>query len=158
VTWVVGGVVALCCSCSSILNAFVPSLVGSIDDPAAQEAFDEMLATTPTWVNVLSLTLSILLVVVLIVVIILLMVPAANGYFRRESEVWVPPTWPEGTPAYPAPPPVISESAFPPAPPAAFPPPPPADVPPPPPADFPPAPPYPPPGQFPPPPPPSDRT
>ncbi|GAA1748115.1 hypothetical protein [Luedemannella helvata] len=111
-TWVVAGLVALCCGCGGILGAASGSLTDSLTsgaepapgqpDPAElQRLLDDRL---PSWYTPATTTLAILLTLACLAVVILLALPAAHPYFRKEPEVWLPPTnWPPapGTPGYP---------------------------------------------------------
>lgn len=124
-TWVFGGIVTLCMTCGVIASLLAPSLLSSMTnatDPEAQRAAEEaqlILDKTPTWLTVTSTAIEVLVVLALLVALILLAVPSANAFFRKEEEVWVPPTTPGagGYPPYP-PPPSSQQPPSPPAPPA----------------------------------------
>jgi hypothetical protein len=61
-----------------------------------------------------NLTIDVIALIVMVTIIILLALPASNDFFRREQQVWVPPTdWSQGG-GYPQVPP----PAIPPGPPA----------------------------------------
>jgi len=128
VTWVLSGLGALCLGCAALANAVVPSLLngasGSSNDQATttKELLDVVRANTPDWQYYLSNALAVLLVLALILVIILLAVPAANDYFRKQEQVWVPPTdWTGG--GFPqVPPPALPQDPMAPPPPPAAPP------------------------------------
>ena len=111
ITWVLGGLGVLCMACVQFASAVAPTVMTS-----AAGSGDEQLQTfsdyykvvadhTPGWQVALSTALGILSLVALILVIILLAVPSANEYFRREQQLWVPPTVPSGAgfPQYPPP-------------------------------------------------------
>jgi hypothetical protein len=135
VTWVVDGIVVLCCGCGAIGNAFTSSLLANMPG-MDQETLDEIAAATPGWLTVASTVVALLIVVSQLAAIIALAVPASNEFFRREEQVWVPPTYP-GQPAFPpnVPPsvPPVPPSYPPATPPSAYPPPAQGDNPPPPP-------------------------
>ena len=128
VTWVIDGIVVLCCGCGVIGNAFGNSLMASIPG-MTEEMIEEIAAATPAWLTVSTTVVGLLIVLSQIVVIIALAVPSSNEYFRKEQEVWVPPTYPPvgGQPQYPPsmPPSVPPAAPPPPAPPGDVPPPPP---------------------------------
>jgi len=109
VTWVVGGIMVLCCACSSLGDVLTPALLSSVGDSSSQRALDEInaiAAATPGWLAASTIGVGALILLATVIVIIALMLPASNDYFRKEQEVWVPPTWP-GDPSggYPPPPP-----------------------------------------------------
>jgi len=100
VTWVLAGLTLLCNGCGLIATAFQDQLLSQVS--GGQDVADEINATLPGWVNPVSLVVDIVAILGLVAVIILLTMPAANEFFRREQEVWIPPTWPaEG--GYPPP-------------------------------------------------------
>jgi hypothetical protein len=72
--------------------------------PTPSEVEERIREALPGWLTPASTVVSVVAVVALIAVIILLALPASNDFFRKEQDVWVPPTWPsEG--GYPPPPP-----------------------------------------------------
>jgi hypothetical protein len=97
-TWVFGGIVALCQGCLVTVGLAAPALLSSMTgsgDPNAERAAEEaqvVLDNTPVWLTVATTAIGVLSVLALIVAIILLAVPAANEYFRKTEEIWVPPT------------------------------------------------------------------
>jgi len=102
VAWSLAGVIALCCGCQSISGLLSSSLQTSqlqTTDPNIENALNSI----PSWINVANEAGSIGLVFSSIAVIVLLSVPAANDFFRKEEQVWVPPTW-NGEPGYAFPP------------------------------------------------------
>lgn len=112
-TWVFAGIGALCCGCGSLANGLTSNLNNMVDSqgtktnaPTASEVQAVVDAHVPSWYGPVSTTIAILLALACIAVIVLLALPAANPFFRKEPEVWLPPTaWtPEqgGTPGYPA--------------------------------------------------------
>jgi hypothetical protein len=127
-TWVLSGIGVLCLGCGSLANAVAPALLNGAsgsNNQQAQEAkdlLDLVRANTPNWQYYLSSALEIVLVLALVLVIILLAVPAANDYFRKQEQVWVPPTnWPgSGFPQVP--PPATPQNPMAPPPPPAAPP------------------------------------
>jgi hypothetical protein len=132
-TWVVGGIVALCQLCGLISSLATPALLNSVPssgDPDADLAVEQariIQENTPTWYTVASTGFLVLTLLAILVAIILLATPRANDYFRKEEEVWVPPTGPGG--GYPQfPPPAVPQNPG--APPAQPPAPPPAAQPP----------------------------
>ena len=114
VTWVIDGIVVLCCGCSAVGNAFTSSLLASMPG-MDQETLDEIAAATPAWLTIASTVVALLIVLTQLVAIIALAVPASNEFFRRQEEVWVPPSYP----------PVGGQPSYPPATPPSYPPPPP---------------------------------
>jgi hypothetical protein len=127
VTWALGGVLVLCCGCNAVSNALVGPMLSGLEG-VDQQMIDDLNAAMPGWLVALQSTLYGLTALCLLAAIILLSLPAANDYFRKEQEVWTPPTWTGGD----FPPPPAAASPFPP--PAPLPPtapvPPPAPVPP----------------------------
>lgn len=141
VTWVIGGIGVLCYGCTVASSGLSGAFTGFGADtnqsglPDPDEVARRVEAAIPSWQGTVSLINSVILLVALVAVIILLALPASNAFFRKESEVWVPPTqWPAGGPPggapgatgypdYPGTPPPGSpgapgSSGFPPAPPA----------------------------------------
>lgn len=113
VTWVLGGIGVLCYSCSlagSAVSSSMAGLGGSDADADLQRRIEDAI---PGWVNAVSITTTIVSLLALLAVVILLALPASNDFFRKEEEVWVPPTWPQGGQP-PAPP---TQPPYPPAPP-----------------------------------------
>jgi hypothetical protein len=103
VTFVLSGLGVLCLGCVQLFTAALPSLLsgaaGSSEDEQVQTAADfiDLVALhTPDWQETLSTALGWLSLLALILVIILLAVPSANEYFRKQEQVWVPPTAPPG--------------------------------------------------------------
>jgi hypothetical protein len=132
VTWVLSGLGVLCYSCVLLGQAAAPALLRSTGGDENVEATRELLELvrehTPDWQYYLDLLLSLFVLVALTAVIILLAVPAANDYFRKEQEIWIPPTDPGG--GYPQfPPPAIPQNPSAPSVPPAAPPTPPAGPP-----------------------------
>lgn len=135
ITWVLGGIMVLCQGCGLIFAAATPALMeglagsGDADTEAVAEQARIITENTPAWLTAASTAIGVLSVIALILVIILLAVPSANEYFRKQDDVWVPPTGQGGGgfPQYP-PPAVPQDPGSPPPPPAAPPstPPPPA--------------------------------
>ncbi len=126
VTWIVAGLGVLCLGCGvagSAISSSLEGMAGAGGD--SQELLDKIAAATPGWVQAVNLTIDVIALVVMVTIIILLALPAANDFFRKEQEVWVPPTdWNQGG-GYPGggypqvPPPAIpgAPPATPPAPP-----------------------------------------
>jgi hypothetical protein len=113
-TWVVGGIVTLCQACGLISSLAAPALLNSVPtggDPNAELALEQariVAENTPTWYTVLGNGVLLLTVLATLIAIILLATPKANDYFRKEEEIWIPPTG--------------SGGGYPPVPPPAFPP------------------------------------
>jgi hypothetical protein len=105
ITWVIAGLGVLCLGCG-LASSGLTSSIGST--PESKELQDRLAADIPAWQTAVSTTLNILSVLALVAVIILLALPASNDYFRKEQEVWVPPTtFPQdmsGIPPLPPPP------------------------------------------------------
>lgn len=112
ITWVLSGLAVLCLGCGSLVNAVLPSLLSadtSGQGADAVELLDLIRANTPDWIYYLSSAMNILVVLSLLAVIVLLALPASNDFFRKEVELWVPPTAPAG--GYPQmPPPAIPQN------------------------------------------------
>jgi hypothetical protein len=107
ITWVLAGLSVLCLGCGLASSAVSTSFSG-LGGGADQEALLKAIAdATPGWVTAAALVLQIISLLVMITVIILLALPAANDYFRKEQQVWVPPTapWPADPNNFPPPPP-----------------------------------------------------
>ena len=120
VTWVLSGLGVLCVGCGTLFAAALPSMMSGNQDLA--ELTTAINDAIPAWQRVASTVSGIATLLILITVIILLALPAANDFFRKEQEVWVPPTdWsPGGYPQVPPPatPPYPPGPPAPPAPPA----------------------------------------
>jgi MFS family permease len=115
-TWVLGGIVALCMGCGLIGSVAAPSLLNSLTstgDAQADQAVEQaqaILDATPAWLTAALNAVGVLSVLALLGAIIVLAVPSANEFFRKEEQVWVPPTGPGGgfpqyppaTPQYPS--------------------------------------------------------
>ncbi|HLT10290.1 MAG TPA: hypothetical protein VK028_05715 [Micromonosporaceae bacterium] len=102
VTWVIDGIVVLCCGCNLLGQAFTSSLMSSLGE-AYTEALEQVEAATPAWLSVSITVVSLLILGTQIAVIILLAVPSANEFFRKEEQVWVPPAAGAQPPFPPAP-------------------------------------------------------
>ncbi len=114
VTWVLSGLGVLCVGCGTLFAAALPSMMSGNQDLA--ELTTAINDAIPAWQRVASTVSGIATLLILITVIILLALPAANDYFRKEQEVWVPPTdWNQG--GYPQVPPPAAPP-YPPGPPA----------------------------------------
>jgi hypothetical protein len=136
VAWCLTGVMALCCGCQSLSGLFQ----GAIDNTGLQgggSGVTRALSALPSWINIADTAGAICVVLASIGVIVSLSVPAANDFFRKQEQVWVPPTW-AGEPGYglmpgaPTPypqPPQIPQYPYGPAAPFAAPAPPPAEPP-----------------------------
>jgi hypothetical protein len=110
VTWVLGGIAVLCYGCSLGSSALTSSLNGiATSTPETEQMQKRILEVVPGWARAASVTATVILLIAFLGVIILLALPASNAFFRKEQEVWVPPTYPGGgtgglPPAPPAPP------------------------------------------------------
>ena len=137
VAWVLGGIVVLCNVCGIVLSAFSNSLMnlGPTDNVSA-DIQREIVDSAPAGQAYANVVLTILLILVYGAAMILLALKPSNEFFRKEMEVWVPPTYPGGD--YPSAPGQFDQYGQPPAPPGA------------PPGQYPPPCQYPPPGQYPP--------
>jgi hypothetical protein len=91
VTWVVDGLVVLCCGCGLLASVAGMAALQSMSG-LDQETLDELAAATPGWLLAATTVVGLLIVLTQATVIILLALPASNDYFRAEQEVWVPPT------------------------------------------------------------------
>ncbi|MGE5831275.1 MAG: hypothetical protein ACM30G_23360 [Micromonosporaceae bacterium] len=105
VTWVIAGLGVLCYSCSlasqSVGNAFsgFGSNADRADLPDPNEVAKQAQDAIPAWQTTFATIDTVVFLVALVAVIILLALPAANAFFRKETEVWVPPTqWPAAQP------------------------------------------------------------
>lgn len=109
VTWVFASLGVLCLGCGLAADAVSNSLTGTLGagaaDPDMQEAQQRILEAVPAWANTANAVLTIVALIVLLAIIVLLALPASNDYFRKEQEVWVPPTFPGGTGQTPTTPP-----------------------------------------------------
>jgi hypothetical protein len=116
VTWVLAGIGVLCYGCSIASTAASEAMMGSVgtQDAELQQRIED---AVPGWVNAATAAMSIVLMLALLAVIILLALPASNDFFRKQEEVWVPPTFPQAGDQPPAP------GTYPP-PPGTYPPPP----------------------------------
>jgi hypothetical protein len=95
-TWVIGGIAVLCVGCGLILTAAGPALLASAGDtPEVQlqrDYLEVIQQNTPGWMTAITVGLTILALLALIAVIIMLAMPAANDFFRKEQQTWVPPS------------------------------------------------------------------
>jgi uncharacterized protein YraI len=119
VTWVLGGIAVLCYGCTLGGTALTSSLNGMASTPETEAMQKRMLEVVPGWARAASVTATVILLIAFLGVIILLALPASNAFFRKEQEVWVPPTYPGGgtggfPPAPPSVPPFTPPSAPPP--------------------------------------------
>jgi hypothetical protein len=108
VTWVLAGISVLCYGCQLGGAALSSSLNGVAGTTTPQaEAIQQRLAESiPAWQTAVATVTTVIVLLALVAVIILLALPASNDFFRKEQEVWVPPTWPgdNGLPPVPPPP------------------------------------------------------
>jgi hypothetical protein len=105
ITWVVAGLGVLCLGCSTASAGLTKGMglgTGNSGNAAESEELARLVAEkTPSWVGATSTTVVVISLILMIAVIILLALPAANDFFRKEQQVWVPPTvWP-GDPSLP---------------------------------------------------------
>jgi hypothetical protein len=97
VTWVLGGIVVLCNVCGLVSSAFTNSLSGlGGNDPQSAEIQRRIEDAIPSWQTAVDSISSVLLILAWAGAMILLGLPASNAFFRKEQEVWVPPTYPGG--------------------------------------------------------------
>jgi xanthine/uracil permease len=113
ITWVVSGLAVLCLGCGLAGSAVSNSLSGlGGGDARSEELLKRIQEATPGWVAATTLTLQIVCLIAMIAVIILLALPGSNEYFRKEQQVWVPPTtptWPGDSTLPPPPPPAPNQ-------------------------------------------------
>jgi uncharacterized membrane protein (DUF485 family) len=110
VAWVFAGIAVLCYGCNAIGAAAGNALTGSFGqtNPETEEIERRLQEAIPAWQESATMVITVVLLLMYIAVIVLLALPASNEFFRRETEVWVPPTGPMGGPGDfppPAPPP-----------------------------------------------------
>jgi hypothetical protein len=94
VAWCLTGVMALCCGCQSLAGVVNTATLQGTDIGTGQT-----LTNIPTWISIPDTATAILIVLASLGAIVALSVPAANDFFRKEEQVWVPPTW-TGQPGY----------------------------------------------------------
>lgn len=105
ITWVLAGLGVLCLGCGVAAGALSSSF-GSFGSSTDSQALSTAISNAiPEWQNTVATVLAILSLIILVTVIVLLALPASNDFFRKEQEVWVPPTtWPSdpsgGVPPY----------------------------------------------------------
>jgi hypothetical protein len=108
VTWVLAGISVLCYGCQLGGKALSSSLngVGGATTPEAEVIQRRLEQAVPAWQTAVATATTVIVLLALVAVIILLALPASNDFFRKEQEVWVPPTWPghSGLPPVPPPP------------------------------------------------------
>jgi hypothetical protein len=128
VTWVLGGLGVLCYGCGLAGTAVSSSLTSSLSgtaDPQTEELQRRLRDAIPAWQTAVSTVSQVLFLLLLLAIIILLALPASNDFFRRDQEVWVPPTWTPGPGGgYPPPPSPGTGYPPPPSPGTGYPPPP----------------------------------
>jgi hypothetical protein len=115
VTWVLGGIGVLCYACGLGGSALGSSLngMGATSNPDAEAIQKRLTEAVPGWQTALGTAASVVLLLALLAVIILLALPASNEFFRKEQEVWVPPSWPgDGGAGYPQPLPPAPSGPF----------------------------------------------
>jgi MFS family permease len=122
VTWVLSGIGVLCFGCGLAFSGIASSMnTNPANDPDLEALTRKIEDAIPGWQAAVSTVIGVLVLLALIGVIVLLALPASNEFFRKEQEVWVPPT----TPPYPEYPPVplsVPAQTAPPAPEAMAPP------------------------------------
>lgn len=91
-TWVLGGLLALCQVCGLAGTALSSSMSGNTDNAEFDEYTRIIEENTPAWQTTANVILTLIALGALIAVIVLLALPASNDYFRKQQEVWVPPT------------------------------------------------------------------
>jgi hypothetical protein len=98
VTWVLGGLGVLCYGCTLSASAAGSAFSGiaANQNPESADLQRRMREVIPGWQTAVSTILTVVLLLSLVAIIILLMLPASNEFFRKEAEVWVPPTVPAG--------------------------------------------------------------
>jgi hypothetical protein len=103
-TWIVAPLTVLCCGCGSAIysnlifnSTMAGSSTGNTDLTAEQvQALGDAL---PPWFTPTVLLLVAVLLMCVIGTTIALALPASNEYFRKRTEVWIPPTgWPGAAP------------------------------------------------------------
>jgi len=99
ITWSLGGLITLCNGCGLIALGGMSALPPITDPQTGEDLFAAATSELSAW----DYATTILGFVALFVALILLALPAANDYFRKREEVWVPPA--AGYSAYPAYPP-----------------------------------------------------
>jgi len=115
-TWVLGGLLALCSVCGLAGTALSSSMTGTSDNADANELSRIIEENTPAWQATVSLIVNLVTLGALIAAIVLLALPVSNDYFRKEQQVWVPPTTFPGGGGYGQTPPPAPPSGPPPPP------------------------------------------
>ena len=102
VTWVLAGIGVCCYGASLAGTAFQSSMssLGGASNANSQQIQQRIQDALPSWQTAYSTVSTIVELLIYVVVIILLALPASNDFFRKEQEVWVPPTYP-GNPGLP---------------------------------------------------------
>jgi hypothetical protein len=104
-TWLVAGLLVLCNGCVLVGPAATGLLAGRLPHGTSTTTTVNTSDPYPAWVDVWNTGSGPLETLALILAIILLAVPAANDYFRKEQQLWIPPyagpyppagTWPVG--------------------------------------------------------------
>lgn len=118
ITWSLGGLWVLCNGCSVAVIG-LGSAVHVTDPQTGQDIFADMRQQT----TVLDIAPALVSLVLLLIALVLLTLPAANDFFRKQAQVWVPPMGYAGPmPAFPPLPPATwtapPSDQLPPAPPA----------------------------------------
>ncbi len=110
VTWVVDGLIVLCCGCGLVGNVAGSSVFSGLNTTNPNTLTVEQ----PTWLTGSTIGVGVLIILSLVAAVILLALPASNDYFRKEQEVWVPPNYPGA--AYPGYPGAAGQPPYPPYP------------------------------------------
>jgi hypothetical protein len=105
VTWVFSGIAVLCYGCSLGSRSLTSSLNGLGSTPESEAMQKRMTDVVPGWQTTVSMITVIILLLAFLAVIILLALPASNEFFRKEQQVWVPPTYPGDASGFPPAPP-----------------------------------------------------
>ncbi|MFG1867763.1 hypothetical protein [Micromonospora arborensis] len=137
-TWIVGGIM-VCCLGVSLLSGAAGGMTAGGESagngPSGEEIQRRVEEALPSWVNPVSILLSVISLIALITALILLALPKANPFFRKATAAWEPPTpgasYPgqpqaPGQPGYPQ---TSGEPGYPSSGEPSYPPPPPANRP-----------------------------
>jgi hypothetical protein len=97
-TWVLGGIFMCCSTCGIAGTAFTGVIPGASGTGADQgELQRRMEDAVPTWMTVTVTAEATLSLLLMLTAVIMLALPAANEFFRKPKQEWLPPMPPAPT-------------------------------------------------------------
>ncbi|MGC4745089.1 DUF3824 domain-containing protein [Micromonospora sp. DT201] len=103
-TWIVGGIM-VCCLGGSLLSGAAGGMTTGGETggngPSTEEIQRRVEEALPSWVNPVSILLTVIGLIALVTALILLALPKANPFFRKATAAWEPPTPGASYPGHP---------------------------------------------------------